>query len=188
MASEKKGLGQRQDDQGQRQDEQGARQELAEGRLSTEEARGARMQEEHDDAIEETRKSNKWSSILRKALIAWIILFTLTTGYGIRTNRSAIVQLRETKASSADLRAQINELGRKGCFGSRINVRKYNDLVSSIIEGRLDQYNSAINRRDFEQAKLHKDAIARYRKDFLPVATVRACNTPIVRAPAERPH
>jgi hypothetical protein len=118
----------------------------------------------------------------------WIIVFSCLVGYAIRdgrkqatTNRENITELRETKASNVDLRNQLNTLGKTGCLAGRINVMKYNDLVQSIIDGRLDQRQQALQRGDVQAARLHTAAIARYKKDFLPLASKTSCGKPIVQ-------
>lgn len=74
-----------------------------------------------------------------------------------------------------NLKNQINASAVSNCVGSIKIYTKYNDLVDSIIQTRVESLNRDIESGNKNQAKIDRSAIRRYRNDKIIPPSVPIC-------------
>lgn len=102
----------------------------------------------------------------RMAVVGYLILAITTT----------VALWTIGRAQSAQIRDDINTVARLGCYSGRINVRKFNAFVDEIIATREQSAAAHMADGEITEARLDRDAINRYRKTKLHVATDAECN------------
>jgi hypothetical protein len=83
--------------------------------------------------------------------------------------------------SKNDLRDEINQYSATACVSGRTTLKKYNDLVQSIVDARQSALALHLSQGKTRDVKLDRVAIARYQKDFLPVPTAKQCERKILK-------
>lgn len=86
-----------------------------------------------------------------------------------------------SNAAKSDLKDQINSFAKVSCLSGRATVEKYNDMVQGLIDTREDSLTADLADGNQSAIQVDRAAIARYKKDFLHVATPEECSRKILK-------